>query len=326
MFLSSRVVNSFVRLVKSTVCLLKLVVSKAGVIELPRHFIIISVILAYSIVLSFEPEVNYSVGTGDVLMINIWDENDLSGEYTVDNDGTIDFPLLGRIKVSGLQIFEIDRLITNMLAKDYLVNPQVTIEVKEYKSKYAYIQGEVQNPGVVILNKDSRLIDVIMKAGGLSPKSSNKLTLLRLNYDKNKNITYTQYIVDLVKLLNNADATQNIEIYPGDLIFIPASMSSTAFGVGTIGFGNKTITVVGEIKNPGVYPFQENLTVLNAVLNAGGFTKYANPNGTKLIRKSKDGGSEEYKVPMKDIIEKGKKDLDLYLQPDDMIIVPESLF
>jgi protein involved in polysaccharide export with SLBB domain len=74
----------------------------------------------------------YTIRPGDVLKITVWGQDDLSKEYPVDDDGFVPFPLLGRVKASGLTTKKLASNLTEALEKDYLVNPQVLVSVKEY--------------------------------------------------------------------------------------------------------------------------------------------------------------------------------------------------
>ena len=92
-------------------------------------------------------------------------------------NGAITLPLLGEVQVAGLTVAEIQRKITNLLAKDYLVNPQVEVKVREFQSQYVSVVGEVNNPGRKPLRGRMRLIDALIESGGF------KATRLRRGHD-----------------------------------------------------------------------------------------------------------------------------------------------
>lgn len=89
----------------------------------------------------------------------------------------------------------------------------------------------------------------------------------------------------------------------------------------------KQLSVIGEVNDPGKFdmPDEKDMTILEAIAMAGGFTEDANVNGTKIIR-MQDGEKATIRVKVKDITEKGEKDKDIVLQPDDIVFVPESFF
>jgi hypothetical protein len=94
-------------------------------------------------------EADYRVGPGDVLEIEVYDDPDLSGLVTVQHGGEISFPLLGDVGVNGLTAREVRETLTRLLAKDYLVDPQVAVRVKEHRSQWITLVGEVVRPGIL---------------------------------------------------------------------------------------------------------------------------------------------------------------------------------
>ena len=122
---------------------------------------------------------DYEVGPGDVLDIAVFGNDDLSRVPTVQTNGSITFPLLGEVQVAGLTVAEVQRKITNLLAKDYLVNPQVEVKVKEYQSQFVSVVGEVNSPGRKPIRGRMRLVDALLEAGGFKQSSSGEvLTVL----------------------------------------------------------------------------------------------------------------------------------------------------
>ena len=89
----------------------------------------------------------YRVGPSDVLEISVWGEPDLNKTIPVSSDGIINFPLLGNVNVAGMTVKEIEQKITGLLGKDYLVDPQVYVSIKEYNSQKVIVLGEVKKPG-----------------------------------------------------------------------------------------------------------------------------------------------------------------------------------
>src|SRR5437879_3216492 len=93
----------------------------------------------------------YRIGSGDILKVVVWGHEDLSKEYPVTNDGYVPFPLLGRVKADGLTVQQIGERLRFLLEKDYLVNPQVIVSVREYLSQKVQILGEAEKPGLYYL-------------------------------------------------------------------------------------------------------------------------------------------------------------------------------
>jgi len=122
---------------------------------------------------------DYVIGPQDVLKIEIWNTPDLSREVTVLFTNTISFPLIGEMNVEGLTVEELQHEIQARLADGYLVNPQVTITIREYNSQKVYVLGEVSKPGYYPFSKAATLVDIIALAGGLTPDAGQDAYILR---------------------------------------------------------------------------------------------------------------------------------------------------
>ncbi len=117
---------------------------------------------------------DYLVGAGDKLEIAVFGHADLNRILEVRGDGTIDFPLIGAVPVAGKGLPRISREITRTLGKDYVVDPQVSVNVREYGSQWVTVLGEIRTPGRHILKQNMRLIDILAEAGGLTPFANRK--------------------------------------------------------------------------------------------------------------------------------------------------------
>ena len=112
------------------------------------------------------------LGVDDLYDVRVYAESDLSGTYRVASDGTIDFPLAGRIAVAGLGSSDVQQEIVNRLKTGYLKNPQVTLMVKEWNSRKISVLGQVQRPGAVSYFPNMTIVDAIASAGGFSSIAS----------------------------------------------------------------------------------------------------------------------------------------------------------
>ncbi len=261
----------------------------------------------------------YRVGPGDVLNVEVFGEKDLSGNVTVSQDGKIKNILLGDINVDGLTTAQIEGLLTKKLGKDYLVNPMVTVSIKEYLSHKVYVLGDVEKPGTYALTTESRLLDILLKAGGPTSNAGDNVSILR-----RENGTLQHVKVDITRLFVDGDLSQNIVINDGDIIYV----SREEKGNITSRFYEKKLNlfyVVGEVKSPGAYELHEGYSVLNAILQAGGFTDYSKKNGVMLVR-YENGVRKVYHLKMGDVLDKGELSKDMSVKASDLIIVPESLF
>ena len=110
----------------------------------------------------------YLLGEGDTLTIQVFDENELSGTFTIGEDGTIDYPLLGRFEVAGQTASGLDTALTDRLGTKYLREPQIQVSVSEFGSHPVQVLGAVKKPGLVHLTGRNTVLDVIAEAGGVT--------------------------------------------------------------------------------------------------------------------------------------------------------------
>src|SRR5438445_11475262 len=102
-------------------------------------------------------EGDHKVAPLDVIIIDVVGEKDLSKELRVSSSGTITFPFLGSLEVKGKTPAEVENLLKEKLGKDYLVDPQVIVTVKEYRSRTVSVIGQVNKPGVIALPGEQKI-------------------------------------------------------------------------------------------------------------------------------------------------------------------------
>jgi len=121
----------------------------------------------------------YKVGASDVLGIKVFGEEELSNKYTVDTDGSITFPLIGRFQVGGKTTREIEEGLTKALVPDWLKRGQVSVEIAQYRSRSIFVMGEVRNPGRYSIEGPMTLLEVIANAGSTTATASNTIIVQR---------------------------------------------------------------------------------------------------------------------------------------------------
>lgn len=244
----------------------------------------------------------YTVSANDVLDITVYGEPDLSVTVRVSNDGTIMYPLLGTITAAGRATGELEKNITDLLASDYMVNPQVSIFVKEYAK--ISILGEIKNPGSYQMKENLTLTQSIALAGGFTPEAkTNAIKIIRASGDKKDII-----VIDIGQIINKE--VEDIEIKGNDTIMVER-------------YGR--FSIMGQVARPGVYDIKQGLTVVEAIGLAGGFTSIAAKNATRVIR-VENREKKIIKVPVDSITTGGDASRDILLREGDTIVVPESFF
>jgi len=156
---------------------------------------------------------SYTIGVGDLLGIEVYDEPDLTREIRVLTDGNITFPLLGMMKAGGLTVTELEQLITKKLAEKYLVNPQVMVFVKEFSNVYVF--GEVKSPGSFPIYGRMTVFEAITLAGGFTDVASQRVKVIR-----QENGREVAYDVDIERLTKKGDASQDIELRANDRVIV----------------------------------------------------------------------------------------------------------
>lgn len=261
----------------------------------------------------------YHVGPGDILEVDVYGDSDLSGLVTVQHEGEISFPLLGDISVSGMTAKEVQATLVELLAKDYLVDPHVIVRVKEHRSQWVTLVGEIIRPGKYYLQGTKTMLDLLTEAGGFTPRASGEVIVSRLDGEQPSLFMTEDYGNSgnaPIRIFLTADQPPSQQkealsfpLRNGDIV----TATSTQF-----------FFISGEVKRPGSYPVTAGLTVLKAVSVAGGLSKFGAKGKVEILRKNPDGSSDRIKVDLGDI-ENGKKP-DVPLRSEDIIKVGKRVF
>ena len=252
------------------------------------------------------PVTNYVIGPTDVLKVTIYGVPDLdSKSYTVDADGMFTFPMVGRLQAAGLTVAELEAALRNKLAPEYLRNPQISVSIDDYRSKQIIVSGEVARPGPQPFTDGLTLLGVLTRAGGVMSSAAGEVLIahgpaLKTNpgtsgSGDDPDVRFDGVRVDLTKLQAGA-LELDIAIRNGDKILVPRA--EVAF-------------VFGEVKNPGGYPAQTNMTVRRIVSLAGGLTPHASSDRISIDR----DGKTLPKVTLAELV-----------KPGDIITVPRRSF
>lgn len=237
----------------------------------------------------------YLLGDGDVVRISVYDHPDLLTTVRINSDGSFLFPLIGEVLVKGKDVSVVSELIAQRLADGYIINPQVSVFVEEFRSKNAIIMGQVEKPGMYELRGQTTLLELISKAGGLK-KESGRTVMVKSGNNANSNVM----TLDLKRLIEMGDTTINVSIHDKDNVFVTKSGS---------------FFVTGEVKKPDAYNFEEGITVIKAITMAGGFSGLASKKNVRLVRVVDNEEQIFENVTMHFLV-----------CPDDVLIVPESFF
>jgi polysaccharide biosynthesis/export protein len=247
-------------------------------------------------------QTDYRIGPQDVLNITVFGETDLSGKYTVEQDGTFTFPLIGRVKAGGITLREFEQALKKQLIDgQFLKSPQVSIAIETYRSQRILVMGEVRAPGEYLLSGDMTLLAALARAGGTSPAASREALIVRASRQVRDKATSNDAEIIRIDLtdLQAGNVALNITLQDGDTITIPKAQS---------------VFVSGQVKAPGAYAVERGTTVLQVLSLAGGLTDRGADNRIR-IQRMVNGKLKEVKAKLTDPVE-----------PGDTIIVPEKFF
>jgi polysaccharide export outer membrane protein len=235
-----------------------------------------------------------ALGMGDMVRITVFRNPDLTTEARVSERGTILFPMIGEVPVGGLTPAQAGARIADKLRNGrFVVNPEVTVSIAQVNSRQVSVLGNVNKPGRYPLDSvNVKLTDVLATAGGVAGVGSDMVTIVSAGNKKTD--------VDLAAMFRNGDLSKNIELQPGDTIYVHRA---------------PMVYVTGEGQKGGAYRLEPHMTVMQAIALASGITPRGTERGIKISRRGANGAVNKFDAQLTDPV-----------QPDDVIYVRESLF
>jgi polysaccharide export outer membrane protein len=260
----------------------------------------------------------YTIGPEDVINIQIWDNEDLNRTVEVSQDGSFTLPLIDKVRAAGLSVFELENLIKKRLADGYIVAPQVTVAVEDYQSQKVFLLGEVTKPGSYVLKGTTHILELISMAGGFTDKSGRIIKIERL-----KSLKHNKKRLKSVKRNKRENAApredRETETITLDLGKYKADSAYDSFFVanGDSIYVNPVprIYVIGEVRRPGEFKWESDLTIHQVISRAGGPNEKAAMKRIKIIRIKKNGKEKTIRARMDDLT-----------RPEDIIKVPGRYF
>src|SRR5882762_4235655 len=179
--------------------------------------------------------------------------------------------------------------MTGLLAKDFLVDPQVSVDVREYQSQWVTIIGEVRTPGRYVLKRNMRLIDLLAEAAGATKEAGMEILVTRRQEQDGHQPR--QIVINRDRLMSRDNQDANLILEHGDIVTI----------------GEKEVYYIrGEVSKPGSYYLEKGLTILRSISVAGGLSQFANRKEVDLLREGPKG-QQKIRVNLK-AIEDGKRE------------------
>src|SRR5882762_11729787 len=289
----------------------------------------------------------YTIGTDDVLEVNVFEAQELNREVRVSASGEISLPLHGGVRATGLTPRELEKSLEQLLGQKYMKDPHVGVFVREMQSHAVSVMGAVRKPGTFQISGSKTLLEILSLAEGLADDAREEVTILRgaaqnnvagsisektndrsgsspatrlqeteksaaadAGTDNNSAASQNVLQVNLKDLLDSTDPTHNPAVYPGDIVKVSRA------GI---------VYVMGAVQRPGGFAMKTNerISVLQAVALSEGLTKTAAKGNARIIRTNERSGKRtETPIDLGKIL--SGKSPDPMLGPRDIVFVPDS--
>ncbi|VAX34740.1 FIG123464: Polysaccharide export protein [hydrothermal vent metagenome] len=244
----------------------------------------------------------YLIGDGDTLQISVWGEPELSAVTIVRPDGKITLPAVGDVMASGYKPRELAGKLTEDLRK-IVKEPIVTVTVTGITNNKVYVFGGGVPSGVHNLPGRTSLLRFLCRLGSFKSADLERAYIVR----EGKKLD-----VNFYNLFVKGDLSKDVMLKAEDIIYIPDNELNKIY-------------VIGAVNEPKYVFYRENIRILDAILEAGGFTKFAKENDVLVLRK-KAGQTETIVVKTKDLMKEGDIKENIALEPGDFVIVKEGIF
>jgi len=231
----------------------------------------------------------YVIGPQDQLAITVYDEPNLTNRYRVDDGGFVSFPLISRIAAAGLTIAEFEDRLRATLANGYIRNPQVRVDVEQYRSRSVVVTGAVRAPQKLTMTGSSMtLLDALALAGSPTAEASNEVIVTR----RRANAT-TPDDVDEIRVnrrdLELGRSGREVVLRDGDVVNVPNA---------------QRFYVDGHVRSPGPFVLDPGMTVQQAIALAGGLSERGSDRGI-VVRRLVKGKMTDVDVKLDDKVQAG---------------------
>lgn len=239
-----------------------------------------------------------TLGPQDQIEVNIANYPDLKTVTRISPDGKVVLPLIGDIAIGGLTPAAAAHAIESRYAAGgFIKSPSVRIEITDYQSRKASVLGEVNTQGLIVLDRDYSVAEILAKAGGLADDASDSAIIIRQKPGGGSE-RITIDIGELVAAGGNGALTR---VQAGDVVFVPKA---------------PTFSVIGAITRAGTYPLRKGMNVDQGLAAAGDINNYGARSKLKIRRTPAEGGA----------VTTIQARLEDPLQPGDIIVVGERVF
>jgi polysaccharide export outer membrane protein len=237
--------------------------------------------------------------------------------FLIDGDGFLDLPTLGRVKAGGLTVALFEASLVK-LARDYVLEPRVTVTVVQYSNEPIFIVGAFKAPGIYPLGGRRTLTEMMAAVGGLSPNASRRIKVTRRKEIGEIPLSSavsapdgssSSVEINIARLRDNLNPAEDLLLQPFDVISVERA---------------EMVYVTGEVGKVAALELQEkdSMSVIQALTQAGGLTPRANSNRAFILRPVLNTSRRaEIPLNLKRIL--SSEDSDVPLLPNDVLYVPK---
>jgi polysaccharide export outer membrane protein len=245
----------------------------------------------------------YTLGPNDQLKITVLDEEGLSGLFRVTADGSITMPLVGAVPAAGFTLADFQEKLRAMLAAGYLRNPQVRVEIEQFKSQSVFVIGEVRQPGEIPMTGTMTLLKALALAGSPTASASSEVLVAHPRKPTAAGMMPQEGDADIVHInlkdLQLGRAGQDVVLLDGDIINVPKA---------------QTFYISGYVRNNGSFIWDPGMTVTQAIALAGGMLERGSSRGI-VVERMVNGKLAKLNLRLDDKV-----------QPGDTITVRQRFF
>lgn len=284
--------------------------------------------IIFAIVLGLTPDTQdvnrvhsgYVVGPGDQIAFRVVNAEEINEKpVAVDLSGYVRLPMIGRFRVGGLTVSQIETEAGERL-KAFFLRPDVSVSIIEFRSQPVSVIGAVRNPGIQQVQGRKTLVEMLSLAGGLDPSAGSTLKITRQrewgriplsSAEDDPTGQFSVAEVSLRSILQAKAPEENIQVKPNDVISVPKA---------------DNIYVIGQVQKAGEFVLheREDVTILQALSMAGGLERTAQPQHSRILRRT-SGTAERTEIPVNVRKILDGKASDVSLKADDILFVPSSL-
>jgi polysaccharide export outer membrane protein len=257
-----------------------------------------------------------TIMAGDRLRIKVEEQPSLNGTFAVAGDGTIDFPMIGRVRIAELSTLEAAIVIEDALENLYFKAATVSVNIAEFVEGAIFVVGAVGSPGQIPSKGGEMitLVEAITMAAGLTDNADGtSVKILRWSLDGG--MERQVMTVDVQSMFEDLEFGNDQFLRPRDIVLVPT------LGAGE---GRREFLALGEVRNPGFHPYSEDMDIIRAITRVGGVTRPAQLDAVRLLRSDGQGEYTPIPIDLTRLLGAADMSMNVPIMPGDILFVPST--